>query len=104
MDECIAGQALQGPANVPLHTSASSEFEHPEIYLSHGLISLALLAVFTTLNINLFETSLLTPNKRFDRTKILKQFCQLLCTATAFPHIISPYFVIGAWCDPVSKN
>ena len=83
MDVAIAGQTLQGP-NAPLHTTAFSEFDFPEIFLGYGLIKLALLlVVFSTLNINLFETNLLTPNKRFNRTKILKQFCQLLCVANA---------------------
>ena len=80
MDEYIAAQTAfnqtaVGHDNVPLHTTAYSEFDYPEIFLSYGLISRALFVVFTTLNVNLFETSLLTPNKRFDRTKILKQFC-----------------------------
>ena len=56
IDKCIAAQTAQGDMK-PLYPTASSEFEHPEIYLSHALISLEYIAVFSTKNVNLFSTT-----------------------------------------------
>ena len=49
----------------------------------------------------LFETELLTPARKFDRTKILHQFCELLCSAIAFSHAGNVVkFCLGCWMDP----
>ena len=81
---------------------ASATFEHPEIYIYHKLISKDYIAVFTTKNINLFTTDLKT-QKQFDRNLILKQFCELMCTTTAFSDsVFGNKFVVGCWMEPWS--
>ena len=94
----IAAQTAQGNLG-PLYNTASSTFEHPEIYLGNGLISLTHIAVFTSKNILVFKTDL-SSHQIFDRTKILRQFSELVCVATAFPSAGKPRFLISAWMDP----
>ena len=99
-DEMIAEQLTQGNRG-PLHSTASSTCIHPEIYLGNGLIALTHIVVFTSKNIIVF-TADIQSHKIFDRTKILRQFSELVCVAAALPSAGKPRFLISAWMDPWS--
>ena len=96
----IAAQTAQGNMG-PVAATASSIFEHPEIYLGNGLIAHTHIVVFTSKNIIVFTVDLKS-HKIFDRTKILRQFSELVCVATALPSAGKPRFLISAWMDPWS--
>ena len=85
----------------PVYDTASATFEHPEIYLGNGMINLTHIVVFTSKSIIVF-TADLKSQTTIDRTKILRQFSELVCVAPALPSAGKPRFLISAWMDPWS--